>query len=186
MPPKVKVCKEDIITAATEIVRNQGHENLNARTLANALHCSTQPIFSNFATMEEVKMAVVDRAEALYEEYIREDTESGLYPPYKASGMAYIRFALEEKALFKLLFMRDRSAEEIPEETELGRTVTAMVRDNTGLDTLSAKLFHMEMWSFVHGIATMVATDYLTLDMPLVSRMITDVYQGLRARFGKE
>ena len=33
----------------------------------------------------------------------------GKYPPYKASGMAYIRFAKEEKELFKLLFMRDRS-----------------------------------------------------------------------------
>ncbi len=186
MPPKVKINKEDIINAAIEMVRDQGHENLNARALAAALHCSTQPIFSNFTNMEEVKMAVVEKAETLYEDYIREDTESGLYPPYKASGMAYIRFALEEKALFKLLFMRDRSAEEIPEETELGKTVTAMVQDTTGLDTLSAKLFHMEMWAFVHGIATMVATDYLTLDMPLVSRMISDVYQGLRARFGKE
>ena len=86
--------------------------------------------------MDEVKMAVVEAADTLYETYIREDTESGLYPPYKASGMAYIRFALEEKALFKLLFMRDRSAEEIPEETELGKTVTAMVQDNTGLDIL--------------------------------------------------
>ncbi len=186
MPPQIKVTKESIISAATDLVREFGHERLNARTLAEKLHCSTQPIFSNFSSMDEVKMAVVDRAAALYETYIQEDTESGLYPPYKASGMAYIRFALEEKALFKLLFMRDRSMEEIPEETELGKTVTAMVQENTGLDTLSAKLFHMEMWAFVHGIATMVATDYLMLDMPLVSRMISDVYQGLRARFIKE
>ena len=186
MPPKVKITKEDIILSAMNIIRTQGHENLNARSLAASLHCSTQPIFSNFTNMDEVKMAVVDAAEALYEDYIREDTESGLYPPYKASGMAYIRFALEEKELFKLLFMRDRSAEEIPEETELGKTVTAMVQENTGLDELSAKLFHLEMWAFVHGIATMVATDYLLLNMTLVSRMISDVYQGLKIRFEKE
>lgn len=183
MPPKVKVNKQAIIEAATHLVRTQGHEHLNARSLAAHLHCSTQPIFSNFENMEEVKMAVVEAAQDLYESYIEEDTKSGLYPPYKASGMAYIRFALEEKALFKLLFMRDRTAEEIPEETELGKTVTAMVEQNTGLDTPMAQLFHMEMWAFVHGIATMVATDYLTLDMKLVSRMITDVYQGLTQRF---
>ena len=34
------------------------------------------------------------------------------YPPYKAMGMGYIRFAAEERELFRLLFMRDRSGEE--------------------------------------------------------------------------
>ena len=37
---------------------------------------------------------------------------AGQYPPYKASGMAYIRFAREQRELFKLLFMRDRTNEE--------------------------------------------------------------------------
>lgn len=39
--------------------------------------------------------------------------ESGEYPPYKASGMAYIDFARREKHLFRLLFMRNRSQEEV-------------------------------------------------------------------------
>ncbi len=183
MPPKVKINKQDIVEAATELVRTQGHEQLNARSLAAHLHCSTQPIFSNFENMEEVKMAVVESAQALYESYIEEDTQSGLYPPYKASGVAYIRFALEEKELFKLLFMRDRTAEEIPEETEFGKAVMAMVEETVGLDSPMAQLFHMEMWAFVHGLAAMVATNYLTLDMNLVSRMTSDVYNGLRWRF---
>ena len=122
----------------------------------------------------------------IYEAYTYREIQSGLYPAYKATGMAYIRFALEEKALFKLLFMRDRTAEEIPEETELGKIVVSMVESNTGLNTRMAQLFHMEMWAFVHGLATMVATDYLTLDMNLVSRMISDAYHGLKVRYEKE
>ena len=62
MPPKIKVNKQAIIEAATHLVRTQGHEYLNARSLATHLHCSTQPIFSNFENMEEVKMAVVEAA----------------------------------------------------------------------------------------------------------------------------
>ena len=186
MPPKVKINRQAIIEAATDLVRTQGHEQLNARSLAAQLHCSTQPIFSNFENMEEVKMAVVDAAQALYESYMEEDTKSGLYPPYKASGMAYIRFALEEKELFKLLFMRDRTAEEIPEETEFGKAVMAMVEETVGLDSPAAQLFHLEMWAFVHGIAAMVATNYLALDMKLVSRMTSDTYNGLLWRFEKE
>ena len=49
MPPKVKVSKEDINTAAVEMVRESGAEALNARALAAKLGCSTQPIFSNFS-----------------------------------------------------------------------------------------------------------------------------------------
>ena len=111
MPPKVKTMKEAIVSTAVEIVREQGVQALNARAVAAVLGCSTQPIFSNFATMEELRLAVVYEADALYNDYIRREVESEEYPPYKASGMAYIRFAKEEKELFNLLFMRDRAGE---------------------------------------------------------------------------
>ena len=186
MPPKVKVQKEEIVRAAVEIVRKQGMAALNARTVAAALGCSTQPVFSNFATMEDLQAAVVDAADALSQEYISTEVAAGEYPPYKASGMAYIRFAKEEKELFRLLYMRDRTAEVIPEETELGEQMEDMVHSNTGLGPMEAKLFHLEMWAFVHGIAAMMATGFLDLDRELVSRMLTDAYQGLRLRFGKE
>ena len=50
MPPKVKITKEDIINAAVSLVRENGADALNARTVASLLGCSTQPVFSNFAT----------------------------------------------------------------------------------------------------------------------------------------
>ena len=53
MPPKVKITKEDIINAAIEIVKANGEEAINARNIAATLGCSTQPVFSNFASMEE-------------------------------------------------------------------------------------------------------------------------------------
>lgn len=43
MPPKVKVTKEEIIAAALEILRQKGMEAVNARAVAAALGCSTQP-----------------------------------------------------------------------------------------------------------------------------------------------
>ena len=179
MPPSVKITKQQIIDAAVEIVRHNGAEGINARAVANALHCSTQPVFSNFETMEDLRFAVVKVAEALYEEYAKQEIESGKYPIYKATGMAYIRFAKEEKELFKLLFMRDRTKEVIP---ALSRTISDIVQSTTGLKEKSAELFHLEMWSFVHGIATILATDYLELDIDLISEMLTDAYQGLTKR----
>jgi hypothetical protein len=42
------------------------------------------------------------------------------------------------------------------------------------------------MWACVHGIGAMLSTSFLTLDEELVSRMLTDVYLGTRARFLEE
>ena len=55
MPPKVKIDKDDIVKAAVEVVRECGIDALNARAVAQKLSCSTQPIFSNYASMNELK-----------------------------------------------------------------------------------------------------------------------------------
>ena len=52
MPPKAKVTREDILSACVEIIRESGFDAVNARALASRLGCSTQPIFSNYASME--------------------------------------------------------------------------------------------------------------------------------------
>ena len=70
MPPKVKVSREEILQAATALVRKSGADALGARTLASALNCSTQPIFSNFETMEDLRIAVVAEAERICGAYM--------------------------------------------------------------------------------------------------------------------
>ena len=186
MPPRVKITKDEIVDMAVQLVREQGADAINARTIAVLAGCSTQPIFSNFATMDALRLAVVERANALCEEYIRRETERGEVPPYKASGLAYIRFAKEEKELFKLLYMRDRANESDTTQMETNASMEELVRRNTGLSADDVKLFHLEMWAYVHGIATMFATGFLDLEWELVSRILTDAYQGLRKQYGLE
>ena len=186
MPPKIKITKEEIINTAVEVVRKSGAQAVNARTIASILNCSTQPIFSNFATMEELRLSVVERADALCQEYRKLEVERGKFPEYKANGMAYIQFAKEEKELFKLLYMRDRSDEIISEQADIDDTMEQLVQKNTGLENNAAKLFHLEMWAYVHGIASMLATGFLDLDRELISKMLTDSYLGLRKQYGME
>lgn len=186
MPPKTKITRESIISAAIEIIRHNGSDSLNARSIAAHLKCSTQPIFTNFSGMDDLREAVIEKADEIFARFMENVIKSGDFPPYKASGMAYIRFAAEEKELFKLLYMRDRSSEAIPSETELGNQMDDMVQINTGLNGSSSKLFHMEMWAFVHGIASMTATCFLNLDQNIISTMLTDMYQGLKMRYERK
>ena len=111
MPPRCKFTREEIVRAALELTRQEGASAVTARALGERLGASSRPIFSLFQSMQEVQQQVLAAADELYQQYIRQDMAAGQYPPYKASGMAYIRFAREERELFKLLFMRDRQGE---------------------------------------------------------------------------
>ncbi len=183
MPPIVKTTKENIIDAAVEIIKTEGESALNARNLAKRLGCSTQPIFSNFNNMQDLKNAVIAYANNLYHGFLDYDMHKGDYPPYKASGMAYIRFAREERELFKLLFMRDRTGEAITEDREAVRAMLDIIMKNLGLDEDSAYMLHIELWVYVHGLATMIATGYLDWNIDFISRSLTDAYEGLKYRF---
>lgn len=183
MPRKVKIMKEDIVSTAVELVRRCGSEAINARALATALGCSTQPIFSNFSTMDELRSAVIVSVYERYLGFIDREVSSGEYPAYKSFGMAYIRFAEEERNLFKLLFMRDRSQEKIAPTPDYYKSVE-MIMNGNGVSRETAELMHLEMWTCVHGIGTMLATSFQPLDRELISNMLTDIYQGIRARHG--
>ena len=183
MPPKVKYTKDEIIWAALDLAREGGIRSVTARGLAERLGCSVKPIFGLFENMEEVLEAVLKTANQLYESRLEAGISSGKYPPYKASGMAYIQFAKEERELFKLLFMRDRSKEFISNEEASIRPLLELIERQVGITREEAKLFHLEMWVYVHGIATMVATAYLELDESLISQILTDGYLGLVHRY---
>ncbi len=183
MPPKTIFTKEQIIEAGFSIVRTKGMDALTARSLAETLGCSTKPIFGLFANMQEVQQAVMAAANACYQNHIANAIASSQALPYKASGLAYIQFARQEQQLFQLLFMRDRSTEAMTEDRAEIRPLLALIQQNLGVDEDTAYRFHLEMWIYVHGFATMIATNYLPWDENFISTSLTDIYQGLCLRY---
>lgn len=184
MPPKFKFTREEIIQEALDLTRKNGISAVTARALGERLHSSVKPIFGQFKNMEEVQKEVLKASYGLSCTRMQELMESGEYPPYKASGIAYIRFAKDEPELFKLLYMRDRSNESFDDKIYM-KPLMEEVQKNLDLSEDDAYLFHLEMWIFVHGIAVMTATSYLEWDMDKVSEVLSDVYMGLKYRFSE-
>lgn len=181
MPPKAKITRGQIAAAAFSVVREKGIDALNARELAARIGCSTQPIFTCFSGMEDVRREVMKLAYECYLSMQKEDMEKGEYPPVKASGMSYIRFAGEEKQLFRFLFMRDRRGEEEPMAPP--DLLITKICKATGMTRDEAIFFHAELWIVVHGIGTMIATDYLEWKKETISTILSDAYFGLLHRY---
>ncbi len=183
MPRKFLFTKEEIVKAALDLTRESGLSAVTARALGKKLGTSSQPIFGYFENMADVQKSIIEAANDLFDEYLKEDMATEKYPPYKASGMSYIRFAREEKELFKLLFMRDRTNEDknkISVQTEM---LADIICKQVNITRDRAITFHLEMWAYVHGIAVMIATNYYDWDDELCSATLTDMYQGLKYKY---
>lgn len=183
MPRKILFTKEEILRAALDLTREEGFAAVTARALGAKLGTSCQPVFGHFKNMAEVQDGILAEADRLYRRYLKEEMESGKYPPYKASGMAYIRFAREEKELFKLLFMRERSDEAQRQKAEETDLLVTLICKQVQLSPAQARLFYLEMWAYVHGIATMIATGFYDWSEELAGQTLTDMYLGLKYKY---
>ena len=77
--------------------------------------------------------------------------------------------------------MRDRTGEDLSLSPDFERSVQLIMEANC-VSKETAMLLHTEMWACVHGIGTMLTTSFQPMEEELISRMLSDVYQGVRAR----
>ena len=94
MPPKAKVTREMIVDAAFEILRSEGEQAVNVRTVSQALNCSTQPVMYHFKTIGALKRALYEKADAYHTACI---TQIHGAQPMRDIGLNYIRFGVRER-----------------------------------------------------------------------------------------
>jgi AcrR family transcriptional regulator len=184
MPPKVQITEEAILLASVEIVRERGMEAINAREIAKRLHCSTQPIFWKFQTMDDLKKALYEKVEELYNNHMFQGMEQG--NPFLGAGLAYINFAKSEKNLFKFIFMSDSiQVKSIFEmiEGEDNREIIVMISKMTNLNEEYAKQLFINIWLVTHGIASMMATNSCHFTDTEIDQILSDSFMGLSKQF---
>ncbi len=184
MPPKVKYTKDEIGSAAFELVREKGIDYLTARNLAARLGTSTAPIFTAFSSIDEVREFVKNRAQKLFWEYLQEGFSSEI--PFKGSGMKYIQFACDERELFKFLFMMPVKDMEktgyFPGENVVSEAVLDKVLYNYASSEENARKLYNHLSVYVHGIASTFAQGNSPFTMEDASSMVSEVFSALKEK----
>ena len=180
MPPKPKITKEMVIDAAFEIARKTGVDNINARTVAEKLNCSTQPVMYHFSTIEELKKAAYEKSNHYHSEYLmnitnpQEDVMLGI-------GLNYIRFAIEEAHLFRFIFQSgfaiENSLLEMIDSEELTPIISVM-QEAMNMSIEQTKEVFLTLALFVHGYASIIANNSLEYDEELIKVHLKRVYTG--------
>ena len=179
MPPKTRITKDMIIQAAVEVARQSGHESINARTVSEQLHCSTQPVMYHFSTIDAMKRAAYAQVDHLHSEFLM--TIPPGQDPALGIGLNYIRFAVEEPRLFRFLFQsgyaEENSLLEMIESEELVPVLAAM-QEGTGLRMEKTKQVFLTVALFAHGYASIIANNGLEYDEKLVAEHLERTWNG--------
>lgn len=159
MPPKVKFQKEEIIKAALDVVREKGADAVTAREVAAKLNTSPRPIFTYYASMEDLRRDVYALAKDTYKTYI----ERGLSEPIPFQGVwrQYLYFAKEEPELYRLLFLTPPGSvsggamEALRFSQALARESLMRIYD---LDVYAADCYFRDLWLMAFSFATLIVT----------------------------
>ena len=160
MPPKPKFTREEVATAAFQMIKEGGVSALTARDLGTKLGTSARPIFTLFKNMEEVKQAARDLAIQEFMSYISDYRE--YTPAFKRIGMMIVSYGIHEPELFKLLFLQEHnkgvSFEQALRDLDgMDETCIQLVMQDNGLTREQAKLLFEQMWTHALGLGTMCA-----------------------------
>ena len=175
MPPRSKITREMIIDAAYEIVRESGEGSLNARSIADRLGCSTQPVLYVFRTMDEIRECVYQKADEYHSEYLMQTGEN------TSIWKNYIRFSVRERNLFRFLFQSNAFSGRIQgliDDERLLPVLEAMSAQ-MGMEVKDVKKFFAAIYYPVHGIASLLANNSMEYDEEEFESILNMIRRGV-------
>jgi AcrR family transcriptional regulator len=182
-----------LLDAAETLVRERGAEGWSLREASARVGVSPSAAYHHFASREALVRALSERVLAGLGERMssaaghRAGADAGHQQRLVAAGCAYVRWALQEPALARLVFGARATGPDTlisphPHDVldeELDRLVAAGV-----LGAAARPGADFVLWAAVHGLAVLLADGLMTLDGPQAAdreteRVVRAVLAGL-------
>lgn len=157
MPRKRRILKEHILDAALELMKEEGFTQFTARRIAENLNASTQPIYKEFKSMDDLKENLL--------EYVKEIIQRDVFKTSSKDTQLrevcanYIRFAKQEKKLFCALFMNKELPAQVLHDCALDALSRVMeqMEEMADMDETERQAFLDIIWPSIHGTAVLTA-----------------------------
>lgn len=180
MAGKSIIDKETLLKVAVNMVEKSGLESINARSLATSAGISTKPIYRLYTSLEILKEDVNTIIKKQYDEFImkRVDNKNALI----TVCVAYIEFAQMHKNYFKSLFLSNNLKwtnvnDVLNEKWNQGAIINLVNKHGLSFD--EAKTLFMHVWLYANGLATLIASNELTIDNKEILIRVVKIYKEL-------
>lgn len=168
-----------LIDAGLASLRESGE--LSLRALAREVGVSATAVYRHFPDKDALLAALAEEAYAMLAADQRAASEAagGGLAGFGATGAAYVRFAIRQPALFRMVFAHAK-----PNHLDHDDDAMTMLRANAeayappGCDPQVAAL---QAWALVHGLAVLILDGHVPADEALIDAVIDARMLGWQA-----
>jgi AcrR family transcriptional regulator len=182
--------REALIRATRQLVEQRGAENFTLADACRVAGVTTAAPYRHFRGKQEILEELASRG---FEELgnrttaILEEKGKGTLEGIVAMGQAYVAFAVEETAVFRLMFGQQPSLKKAEHVLGAAHDCFSKLIDQVALYCSRNKVrgeaqqIALRLWTFVHGAASLlVDQDYDAIAPDIeVNQLIADATPGL-------
>jgi AcrR family transcriptional regulator len=170
--------RKALIDTGLKLLESRGSD-IGLRELAREVGVSATAVYRHFPDKEALLEALASAGLGHLAGAQRRAAEGagGGIAGFNATGQAYVRFALANPALFRLIFAKaprdeplDFDAKSVDSIAMLRENAAALFGDNA--DPVKVRLFALRAWALVHGLAVLLLDQRLVLDQPAIDAII--------------
>lgn len=158
MARKKTITKEQILSAAYDLVATEGFSKFTARNIAAKMKCSTQPIYLEFKNMDDLKEVLFERIH----DYLSKEVYPVVHTGHTIIDLSlnYIHFAKNENKLYRALFLEEYGDGRRMQEFSYNYFSNAVKKDPAyqNLSSEEIESLHMGTWIVATGLAALMTS----------------------------
>ena len=167
-----------LIAAGLGLLATRQEDDLSLREVARAVGVSANAVYRHFPDKRALMkaIAVEGLAKLGAAQRAASETAGGGVAGFNATGREYVRFALENPALFRLIFSNSDQPSLLSHQDGEGSDAMRFLRGNAaqfappGVDS---SIFTLQAWSLVHGLAMLILDGRVPLDDATIDAVLT-------------
>jgi len=182
MARKIEVTKEKMLQTAYEILKENGYDAVNIKTIAAKVGCSTKPISWQFGNMHEMRKEIYKYTKGhLYAGIEEKLSHLSALEAFFETGKIYISNAIDYPNVFRFLCV-DNPGDIVDENKSMNDLlgddfIKERLIKELSLPKEDVERMVADIVIYTHGLATMLLWDSFKLDKQTAFQMIYD--QGL-------
>lgn len=173
MARKKEIGGNKILSIAYKMVVKDGIESLTARNIAKAGHFSTQPLYLEFNSMEDLRKEVLRKIADNLKNNILQKSYTG--KPLIDMDLSYIDFAKEQENLFRAMFVDGKFGSKIIADTLINFGIEKFREQypdsNYSEDRIRSVV--IANWITTSGIASLIVNKIATFSQTQIINVLT-------------
>lgn len=169
-----------LIAHGLKLLAERNADDLSLREVARGVGVSPTAVYRHFP--DKVALMAALAAQGLKqlgrEQHAAFEAAGGGGGGFSATGAAYVRFAISNPALFRLIFAGTHPSVDEPDDASRFLHQNAVALAPPGVD---AKVFALQAWSIAHGLALLMLDGQVPIDDTIIDRVVDAHWMAPRA-----